>query len=274
MHTKAISSKLLAIMLIIAASLISIANPAMSNPLTAQPEQRNILKVLKADFRHRPPEMLFDERNNQMLSPLKDILEEAAAKIGYSILWTHRPFARSYEELRTGDVDIVPRTVRNQEREEFIAFLGPIAEQNRNILFLVKPGEESKILSYEDLYNLTIGTKRGTAYFDRFNQDIMLQKIESVDDKNMAQMFINGRFDTMVILDRSAIEIALEQLGYSKYSYAHYYYPNEIGNYFGMSRKSPHFHIFDDLNQALLEMRASGRIKEIYAAYNLLSELE
>jgi len=41
-----------------------------------------------------------------------------------------------------------------------------------------------------------------------------------------------------------------------------------------MSRKSPHFHIFDDLNRALLEMVESGRIKEIYEAYGLLSELE
>jgi len=276
MHTTstAITSRLLAVMLFITAALSGYVNLAASEALDTQAVKTEASRVLRADFRHRPPEMLFDEQHSRMVSPLKDILEEAAAMTGYSIRWTNRPFARSYEELQTGAVDLVPRTIRNQEREAFIAFLGPIATQRRDILFLVRPGEEDSIQSFEDLYDLTIGVKRGTAYFDRFNQDELLQKIESVDDTNMAQMFIHGRFDTMVILDQSAIEIALEKLGHSEYSYAHYRYLNEIGNYYGMSRQSPHFHIYDDLNQALLEMVESGRIREIYQAHDLLSELE
>jgi len=261
-------------MLIMAAALAGSSNPVASDTLDTQAEKTEISKVLRADFRHRPPEMVFDQRYSRMVSPLKDILEEAAAKTGYSIHWTNRPFARSYEELQTGAVDLVPRTIRNQEREAFIAFLGPIATQRRDIVFLVRPGEEDSIQSYEDLYDLTIGVKRGTAYFDRFNQDEMLQKMESIDDENMARMFIHGRFDTMVILDQSAIESALEKLDHSDYSYAHYRYRNEIGNYYGMSRQSPHFHIYDYLNQALLEMVESGRIREIYQAHDLLSELE
>ncbi|WP_409523092.1 substrate-binding periplasmic protein [Nitrincola sp. MINF-07-Sa-05] len=245
-----------------------------SEELVTETDSSHISKVLRADFRHRPPEMVFDEKNSSMISPLKDILEEAAAKTGYSIHWTARPFARSYEELQSGTIDLVPRTIRNQEREAFIAFLGPVATQRRDILFLVKPGEEDRIQSYEDLYDMTIGVKRGTAYFDRFNNDTALNKTESVDDENMARMFIHGRFDTMVILDRSAIESALDNLGHTEYSYAHYRYLNEIGNYYGMSRKSPHFHIFDELNQALLEMVESGRIREIYIEHDLLSELE
>ncbi|WP_151703142.1 substrate-binding periplasmic protein [Nitrincola alkalilacustris] len=276
MHTTstATTSRFLAVMLIMAAALAGSVNLAVSDTLDAQAGKTEISKVLRADFRHRPPEMVFDGQYSRMISPLKDILEEAAARTGYSIHWTNRPFARSYEELQTGAIDLVPRTIRNQEREAFVAFLGPIATQRRDILFLVRPGEEGRIQSYEDLYDMTIGVKRGTAYFDRFNQDELLQKIESVDDTNMAQMFIHGRFDTMVILDQSAIEIALEKLGHSEYSYAHYRYLNEIGNYYGMSRQSPHFHIYDDLNKSLLEMVESGRIREIYEAHDLLSELE
>lgn len=245
-----------------------------AHSLAAETHTSILPNVLRADFRHRPPEMVLDEQQNLMIGPLKDILEEAASSIGYSVEWTVRPFARSYNELQVGTVDIVPRTIRNDEREAFVAFLGPIATQRRDIHFLVKPGDEERIQSYDDLYGLSIGVKRGTAYFDRFNQDDSLNRTESVDDDNMARMFIHGRFDTMVILDRASIELALEKLDYAEYSYARYRYLNEIGNYYGMSRRSPHFHIFDNLNRALLEMAESGRVREIYLMYDLASELE
>lgn len=242
--------------------------------VAAEVQSAPFSKVLRADFRHRPPEMVLDEQTNTMTSPLKDILEEAAAKVGYRVEWTARPFARSIHELQAGTVDIVPRTIRNEEREAFVQFLGPIATQDRDILFLVKAGEEARIKSYEDLYQVTVGVKRRTVYFERFNSDQALRKIESIDDENMARMFIMGRFDTMIVLDRAAIENALKKLGYDRFSYADYRQLNRIEHYFGMSRNSPHTAIFDELNRALLDMVASGRIKQIYHAYGLAAELE
>lgn len=242
--------------------------------VAAEVQSTHFSKVLRADFRHRPPEMVLDERTNTMTSPLKDILEEAAAKVGYRVEWSARPFARSIHELRVGTVDIVPRTIRDEEREAFVRFLGPIVTQTRDILFLVKAGEEGRIKSYEDLYQLTVGVKRGTVYFERFNTDPALRKIESTDDENMARMFIMGRFDTMVVLDRAAIENAFKQLGYDRFSYADYRQSNRIEHYFGMSRNSTHAAIFDELNRALLDMAASGRVKQIYQAYGLAAEVE
>lgn len=241
------------------------ASNALSTPLS---------KVLRADFRHRPPEMVLDEKHNRMTGPVKDILEEAAARVGYRIEWTARPFARSLYELQVGMVDIVPRTIRTPEREAFIHFLGPIAIQERDILFLVKTGEEARIKSYEDLYKVTVGVKRRTVYFERFDGDLALNKVESIDDENMARMFIMGRFDTMAVLDRAAIESALTKLEYDRFSYADFRLQNRVEHYFGMSSKSPHLAIFGALNQALLEMVASGRIKQIYHSYGLAAELE
>lgn len=231
-------------------------------------------KVLYAHFRHRPPEMIVDERTMTMSSPLKDIIEEAAEKIGYRIHWIISPFARSLHDLQVGKVDIVPRTIRTPERETFVSFLGPISTQTRDILFLVKAGEESSIQVYEDLYKLSVGVKRQTIYFERFNDDTAIHKIDSIDDENMAKMFIKGRFDTMIILDRASIEYQLNKLGFHHFSYAKYRQMNKIENYFGMSRKSAHFAAFESLNKVLVEMVHTGRVKEIYDFYGLSAELE
>lgn len=224
-------------------------------------------KVLEAHFRHRPPEMIVN--NKETSGPLKDILEEAARSIGYTVRWEIVPFARSLEYLKSGKVDIVPRTIKNKKRITFINYLGPINFQKKDILFLVKKGKKHLLNVYEDLYKLRIGVKRATAYFDKFNNDSKITKVESVDDSNMARMFVANRFDVMVILDKNAIEEALKKISYSDFEYTKYKYEQKIGNYYGMSKKSPNKTIYLLLNKQLKKMVSTGQIKRIYEAHNL-----
>ncbi len=220
--------------------------------------------VLHADYRQRPPEMVIDEKTGHFSGPLIDILDEAASNIGYQVRWRDAPFSRSYKELQLGLVDVVPRVILNEERKAFVAYLGPIGYQQKDIVFLVRKGQESLINSYADLKEIIVGTKRDTAYFKQFNEDKDINKTLSLDDTNMAKMFAANRFDAMIILDVSAIEKALEYINYSDYSYANYRYVQKIGNYYGMSKKSPRIGLYDKLNAALLELARSGRVTEIY----------
>ena len=145
--------------------------------------------------------------DNQELARL--IIEEAAKKIGYKIKWRNAPFPRSLEDLKNGVIDILTRTVRTEEREKFINYLGPIGYQEKNILFLVKKGQENLINRYEDLKGLKLAVKRKAAYFKRFNEDTTLNKRGLLDDDNMVQMFDLGRFDTMAVLDPASLEKAM-----------------------------------------------------------------
>lgn len=224
-------------------------------------------KILLADFRHRPPEMILE--NNQRKGPLKIILEEAAGAAGYKIVWRNAHFARSLTDLETGKIDIIPRMIKNPEREKFSLFLGPIGFQNKDILFLVRKGEENKINRYEDLAGLQIEIKRKTAYFPRFDKDSSLNKHENLDDLNMAKMFKRGRFDTMPVLDRSSLEAALTKIGMTNFSYANYRFKNTIGNYYGFSKKSSTQDAFQPLQRSLLHMVSSGKIEKIYKQFNL-----
>lgn len=226
--------------------------------------------VLLADYRQRPPEMIVDSKTDQGSGPLIAILDEAAARIGYLVRWRSAPFQRSYRGLQLGDIDIVPRVILTEERKAFVAYLGPIGYQQKDIVFLVRKGQETSIKSYDDLRKHKVGTKRDTAYFKRFNEDQTIEKVLSLDDENMAKMFAADRFDTMIILDIPAIEKALRDVGFRDYAYADYKHVQKIGNYYGMSKKSRHINIYPDLNAALLEMVESGRVQEIYVKYGVL----
>ena len=143
--------------LFLALSLLSIAGTVLAEDSS-----------LRADYRQRPPEMVIDEKTGRFSGPLIDILEEAARKIGHRIKWRKAPFQRSYTELQLGLVDVVPRVILTEERKAFVAYLGPIGYQRKDIVFLVRKGREGLLKLYDDLHKIRVGTKRDTAYFKQF----------------------------------------------------------------------------------------------------------
>lgn len=229
-------------------------------------------KILRASFRSRPPEMFIDEKTKKFTGPLKDILDEAADKIGYQVSWSEVPFARSivYELENGNGSDIVPRVQYTEERAQAMEFLGPIGYQQKDIVFLVKKGKEESINTYEDLRKMSVGVKRGSYFFEKFYTDKQIRKIEGLDDKNMVMMFDVGRFDTMIVLDKEALELELKRHQISDYSFANYKYTQKIGNYYAISKKSKLIHLAPQLHNALMEMLTGGRIHAIYTQYNLL----
>jgi PAS domain S-box-containing protein len=234
-------------------------------------DKQQVKGKLRADFRHRPPEMIIER--GRLLGPLKEILEEAAGISGYTIEWRVAPFKESLQGLRTGQVDIVPRTIRKKEREEFIDFLGPIKVQKKDIMFIVPKGKEESIRVYEDLYNLSVGVKAKTAYFPSFDKDTSINKISTAgEDYDLAQMLIDGRINAIAVLDRTPIEMAMKELNHSDYAYARFRYEQTIGNYFGMSQKSQYAAFYPKLNKTLLEMATSGRISQIYSKHEALAK--
>lgn len=220
-------------------------------------------KELQADARPRPPEMMIDPQSGKLSGPLLEILDEAAKSLGYSVTWRSVPFPRSLDQMKAGESDIVPRFVMTEERKTFAEFLGPIGVQPTEIEFLVKPGQEHALKSYQDLKKLSVGAKRGTAYFGKFDKDGSIRKVESLDDENLAQMFEAGRFDTMIVLDRPAIEKVLKERNIG-YAWADYKEPIRLGIYYGMSKASKHAAISGPLSEALRKMVKSGRVAEIY----------
>jgi polar amino acid transport system substrate-binding protein len=225
--------------------------------------------IIIAHYRAQPPEITIDDKNGHFSGPLIDILNEAAQKIGYKIKWYKDDFKNSYECLKKGCVDIVPRVILNKERKAFVHYLGPIGFQQKNIYFLTRKGKEDRIRSYEDLYPLKIGIKKHVVYFKRFNKDNKLNKIPLTDDINMSKMFMSKRLDTVAVLDVMSIKKTFAELQYDNYNFAEYFFKQRIGNFYGMSKKSPKAHQLKALNNALNNMVESGRIRDIYKKYGI-----
>ena len=224
--------------------------------------------IFKVDIRHRPPEMMVD--GNNFSGPLLDIIQEASKKIGYEVEFRKRHFKASLTALQGGGTDILPRTFWTKEREEVIDYLGPIGYQEKPVIFLVRPGKENLITEFEDLEKLTVAMKRGAYYFEQFNKNRKIRKLELKDDDNMVRMFRAGRFDTMIVNDKKALESALKKHNITECSFAKYIFDRKIGNYYGIAPNHP---ARERLQKAIEEMIKTGRIDEIYSKYDVTPPL-
>jgi len=226
-------------------------------------------KVLVADARMRPPEMVVDEKTGNSSGPLIEVLNEAASKLGYTVQWHPVPFARSLDQLKSGNTDIVPRLIMTEERKDFAEFLGPIGVQHAEIDFIVRSGKEHTLKSYQDLQAVTVAVKRKTVYFEQFDKDKSIRRMEATDDEQLAAMFNAKRFDVIIVLDKPAIERAFKEKSITDYAWADFKVPITMGVYFGMSKASKHAGIAAQLSNALREMVKSGRVAKIYKNSNV-----
>ncbi|HEV2678396.1 MAG TPA: transporter substrate-binding domain-containing protein [Aliidongia sp.] len=218
-------------------------------------------------FRPRPPEMTVE--NGKFSGPIKDVIEEALHTAGMTISWADVPFARSLKQLQDGDPVLVPRYNRTPDREAFSLFLGPIAVQKRQIRFAVRQGDEHRIKSYADLAALSIGVKRGTAYFDQFDKDKSLHREEAVDDQNLLLPLRAGHQDAAIVVDQIPFENAAKAMGWGGYAWADWKVDIEQGNYYAIAKSGPLAPKAAAIDAALKAMAANGRVKEIYAKYGL-----
>ncbi|MBF0614369.1 MAG: transporter substrate-binding domain-containing protein [Magnetococcales bacterium] len=226
--------------------------------------------TLTAHIRHRPPYMIV--QGQYLGGSLKEILDLAAQRLGYRVAWRDVPFSTSIEEMKTGQVDIVPRVIMTEERKGWVHFLTPIGHELQEILFLTRKGHEKTIRNYEDLHKLKIGVKKGTAYFSRFDKDTSLQKNSfSGDDYGLLDLLITGQVDTIIILDRRAMESALAGLGFTDYGYAQFRLIQNLELNYGLSKNSQYAALLDALERELQAMRASGEVDAILARQVALS---
>lgn len=223
--------------------------------------------TLTMHVRDRFPEMVIE--NNTFKGPLIEVMIEATKQIGAKIELIEAPFTRSLIDLENGKVDLCPRFSRTPEREAYSYFLGPISSINKVVNFITPKNSEYVIKDYEDLKKYPIAVKRGTHYFDKFNNDKSIEKLEFKDDENMSVMFANNRFQVMAVRDFLSLKKYFDKLKFTNYTISPYKHEEIENIYYGMSKKSPHVKIKDKLDEVLNKMRVNGRVKKIYEKYGV-----
>lgn len=147
-----------------------------------------------------------------------DLARTLLARMGCTVKFVQMPWARALTELEAGRLDILPGTLRNEERARFAYFSMPALE-SPNVLYLSRSATSKyHIARLEDLLGtpFRLGVQRGVSYGSRF--DLVRQDPRFIANlvpitlrRSGWRMLELGRIDGL-IADQASARLELKQL--------------------------------------------------------------
>ncbi|MEF2145840.1 MAG: transporter substrate-binding domain-containing protein [Desulfovibrionaceae bacterium] len=195
------------------------------------------------------------------------LLDEAGRRMGVEFVLIRMPWARCLLSLKQGIADGMTGLALTPQREKYIAYSKMPYYSCAPAFYIRKDWPMPPILRYEDLYGLTIGYTRDSAYFEPFDSDLELNKIAAIQEEQLIEMVLKGRWDVFIGTD-CRVQYDLARLGLeNKIAQAPYRPATHIDLYVGFSRKSPFMERLSEFNALLDDLVRSGAIRTMAAQY-------
>jgi len=180
-----------------------------------------------------------DFENGQYTGVNIDIIQLLAKKLNKKIIYVRCPFGRCLSLLKNNGADIVLGIRKTTKRAEFLSYLPqPFHIQYFPLRFFMRKGDEKKIEKYDDLRKLTIGTLRGASYFEPFDNDKYLTKVELINYTQLIQLLLKGRIDTFLEREESIAPWIDNDVYQNEVKLAPYQYNKAIGSYIAIAKNS------------------------------------
>ncbi len=195
-----------------------------------------------------------------------DILEKVAEEMGLVFVIKQFPWVRCLYSMENGSVDIMTGLAYTDERAQYITYSGQQYYQC-NAAFYTAIADSIDIVQYEDLQGLEIGYTRGSAYFEPFNSDTTLLKKDFHGEKNLLQILLYDRVNTIIGTD-CQVDYDIAQMGYGDQIIRQPFVPNDpVRLYFGISKKSKFNDRWDEFNEILDRVITEGFVASTAEQY-------
>ncbi|WP_031480425.1 substrate-binding periplasmic protein [Maridesulfovibrio frigidus] len=218
--------------------------------------------VLRVGFSEHPPWKILEEDgipkgiDTTLLRLLADRMNLRLEFIVY-------PYTRSLKLMESGKLDIMTGVLKRPDREKYLYFISPPYKNHSNKTFFVLKGQESSIKSYEDLYQMRIGTGHGSKYFPQFDNDKRITKDVVHDAELSIKMLIAHRINAFIMTESSG-DYRIEKLGLSdKIGKAEYGYKEKQNVYMVLSKRSKHTGRLEEFNHHMSELIENGTYDKI-----------
>jgi len=214
-----------------------------------------------------PPFRIEDESAPQKFSGIDiDIMRLVAAELGIEVEIQRHPWGRSLEMLKNGQVDMITGVAFSKERTEFLAYVStPYASVQP--VFYIRKGSAASVKSYNDLYGKSIGQSTSSIYFQPYDTDVKLNKVNLSTEEQIIRMLALGRIDLAIGTDPNlAWDIA--RLGLrDAVEHTSYVPPVKTDLYIAFSKKSSAIELLSAIDAVITKMKAAGTIDAIIAKY-------
>lgn len=221
-------------------------------------EAKDISPIVKIGVYEKPP---WQSKVNGVISGAeiqvaKLLMEKLELQAEFQLL----PLKRIFYYLITGQIDIAIGLQKTADRESGITFLHPAYKTKSNKNFYVLKENATIISQYNDLYNLTIGVKRGAKYFERLDEDLKIRKRTVNSFHQGFLMLLSGRIDAYIITD-SVGDYLVKKNSFSDKIVVGYQIKKHVPVFVLMSKKSPFNSQKKTFEEALAHIIEEGEVE-------------
>ena len=216
----------------------------------------------------------FADENGEATGADIDLITAVADAIGCAIVPVELPWARILKEVEQGTLDLSTSTSRTPERDQWALFSRPYRETE--IAIYVRRGETQRF-ALQELADIPEQQLRLGVIVDYYYGEALA---EAASDPDFAawidgapdyptniRKLVSGRIDGFLVEDVAVVEAELARMGMSE---AVERYPLRIPGqklHFMFSRETVEPDLVAQVDAAIAQMRADGRLDAITAKY-------
>ncbi|NMP32723.1 amino acid ABC transporter substrate-binding protein [Thalassotalea sp. M1531] len=212
-----------------------------------------------------PPWTFFEDKQLQGIDI--EIINSLADKLALQLNYVSCSFKRCLAMLKSGEVDLVPGLFKTPEREMYATFLEPAYLTDPPKVFYVNASKLYTINQYSDLSNLVIGIREGVSYFEQFDNDNQLTKVEASHESRLIKLLIKNRIDAFISTE-PLVNYVLSKTRPNekivKVSYSHHY--NNV-TYLALSKKSKYVTKMKEFQNVIKRSLENGQYNQIVREY-------
>lgn len=193
-----------------------------------------------------------------------DIVKLLSKQLNLNPVFILCPFARCLVLVKQGEADMILGLKKLADREKYLIFLEPpYMVQHYPLRFFTLASKNTTINNFADLTRLTVGTMRGASYFELFDQNKAINRVELTSREQLVNMLLRGRIDTFIEREESIIPLLPKDDYKEKLSLASYQYNQAVNSYIAISKKSDLKADVKAISNQLKKLVESGTIKSI-----------
>ncbi len=220
---------------------------------------------------YAPPSIWAQQTGDQLTGPVIHLVEQIFSELNIPVKTKILPWARAIENMKSGELDLIPVIFYTKKRSEFMEFTVSYAEVPTAVF--VPKGKTFTFSRLEDLKGLHGIMMRGDSISPKFESiESELNLVKVTDYEQILNMLGNSRVDYAVAAQFGLL-IHAKKLGYTHMIEV---LPNPISShnlYFAFSKKSKFLKYLPIVNAKLKEFKEKGDIKKMITdVINLAAE--
>jgi polar amino acid transport system substrate-binding protein len=195
-----------------------------------------------------------------------ELVEKLEKELGITIEIQRHPWGRALEMLRNGQADFCTGAAWTAERVGFMEYV-PTSYFTVQPVFYAKKGKAGSVKCYADLHGKTIGQSMDSFYFEPYNSDSSLRKLQLTTEKQILQMLSLGRIDLGIGTEpniswdvkNQGLSGILERVNWKP--------PEHTDLFFAFSKKSRFVSLVPRFDTAIRDLLNNGSIEKIAENY-------